>query len=424
MFECVWESSNSWQQMLRPYRIKHIDNFQKTKYLSKEMNVLIVTDMFPTRENPVFGVFIFELSRALTFKNRVVVIHPQLWNPMNRNFDTGKDDLHCRVNGIEVFKQKLFVLPMGDRLFFRSIVSFFTMLPFVIKLKRRFCFDIIHAHMACPAGFVAILLGIIFRKPVIITVHGSDIHTLPKYFFLKRLILFTLKRAHTVIAVSQSLKDLILKMGYFHNKVFVIHNGVRHDIFYPMDKIKARRSLNFSVDRKIILFIGSLIQIKGIDVLLRAFANMSEKNHSNLVIIGKGELDYHLKALAEKLHIESRVHFMGSRKHDEISLWLNACDVFCLPSRNEGFPTVIVEALACGRPVVATKVGGIPEAVTNDTLGILVEPNNTEELAATLNKALEKEWDYQAIAEYGKRFSWNTIAEEYTELYKNVVSKK
>jgi len=392
--------------------------------LLKEMNVLIVTDMFPTMENPVFGVFIFELLKALTFKNRVVVIHPQLWNPMNRNFGTGKSDLHCRVNGIEVFKPKLFVLPKGDRLFFRSTVSFFTMLPFVIKLKRRFCFDIIHAHMACPAGFVSILLGIIFRKPVIITVHGSDIHTLPKYFFLKRLILFTIKRAHTIVAVSQSLKDLILKMGSFHNKVFVIHNGVRHDIFFPMDKIKTRTSLNFSVDRKIILFIGSLTQIKGIDILLRAFANMSEKNHSDLVIIGKGELDYQLKALAKKLRIESRIHFMGSRKHDEIPLWLNACDVFCLPSRNEGFPTVIVEALACGRPVVATRVGGIPEAITNDTLGILVEPNNTEKLAATLNKALEKEWDYQAIAEYGKRFSWNTIAEEYTELYKNVVLKK
>lgn len=388
------------------------------------MNILIVTDMFPSKENPVFGVFIFELSRALTFKNRVVVIHPQVWNPMNRNFHTGKSDLHCWMNGIEVFRPKLFIFPKGDRLLFRSIVSFLTMLPSVIKLKRRFCYDIIHAHMACPAGFAAILLGIIFRKPVIVTVHGSDIHTLPKYFFLKRLILFTLKRAHTVIAVSQSLKDLILKMGPFHNKVFVIHNGARHDIFFPVDKIKTRISLNLPVDRKIILFIGSLIRIKGIDTLLRAFAHITEKSNSNLVIIGKGELGYQLKTLAKELCIETHVNFMGSRKHDEIPLWLNACDVFCLPSLNEGFPTVIVEALACGRPVIATRVGGIPEAITNATLGILVEPNNTEELAAALNKALEKEWDYQAIAEYGKRFSWDTIAEEYTELYKNVISKK
>jgi len=179
---------------------------------------------------------------------------------------------------------KLSILPKGDRLLFRSIVSFFSTLPSVLKLRRRFCFDIIHAHIACPTGFVAILLGITFRKPVIVTVHGSDIHTLQKYFFLKRLILFTLKRVRVVIAVSRSLKDLILKMGYFHNKAFVIHNDVSHDLFFPVDKIKTRKSLNLPDDRKIILFIGSLLRIKGIDTLLRSFVNMSEKNHSNLVI--------------------------------------------------------------------------------------------------------------------------------------------
>ncbi len=384
----------------------------------------MITDMFPSRENPALGVFVFELSRALTFKNKVVIIHTQPWNPMNRNPDKEISDFHCRINGMEVLKPKLLVLPAGDRIFFRSIISFFTVLPFVMKLKRRFCFDIIHAHMACPAGFVAILLGIIFRKPVIVTVHGSDIHTFPKYFSLKRLILFTLKRAHAVIAVSQSLKDSVMKMGYFRNKVFVIHNGTSHDIFSPIDKIKVRRSLNLSVYGKIILFIGNLIQIKGIDVLLHAFASMREKNHSNLIIIGKGELEFRLKALARDLCIETWTHFIGFQKHNEIPLWLNACDVFCLPSRNEGFPTVIVEALSCGRPVVATKVGGIPEAVINDTLGILVEPDNTEELAIALDKAIEKEWDYQSIAIYGKRFSWNTIAEKYCKLYKDVALKK
>ncbi len=390
---------------------------------TEKMKILVLTDMFPGKGDSTSGIFVYELSKALLNKNQIMVIHPQLWNPLRGKFYR-KDNYYNHFNDIEVYRPRLFVLPIGDRLFFRAIIFFLVSLPLVIRLRRKFCFDLIHAHMAGPAGFAAVLLGMIFRKPVIVTAHGSDIHSFPKHFFLKQLVIFTLKRAIWIVAVSQSLKDLILEMGCFHNKVFVIHNGVRHNIFSPMDKIKARRSLNFYVDRKIILFIGSLIQIKGIDILLRAFANMSEKNHSNLVIIGKGELDYQLKALAKKLRIESRVHFIGSRKHDEIPLWLNACDVFCLPSRNEGFPTAIVEALACGRPVVATKVGGIPEAVTNDTLGILVEPDNSEELAATLNKALEKEWNYQAIAEYGKRFSWDTIAEEYTELYKNVVSKK
>lgn len=124
--------------------------------------------------------------------------------------------------------------------------------------------------------------------------------------------------------------------------------------------------------------------------------------------------------LTKELRIESHVSFAGIKNHDEIPLWLNACDVFCLPSYIEGFPAVVVEAIACGRPVVATNVGGISEVITNESFGILVEPGNKEELALALSNALEKKWDYQAIAAYGKRFSWDTIAEEYIKLYKSL----
>lgn len=387
------------------------------------MKILVLTDMFPSKEETTLGVFVYELSKAISCKNQVLVIHPQIWNPLRGEFYR-KDNYYNHFNDIEVYRPRLFALPKGDRLFFRAFVFFLTALPLVAQLRRKFCFDLIHAHMACPAGFAAVLLGIIFRKPVIITAHGSDIHSFPKHFFLKQLVIFTLKRASWIVAVSQSLKELISKMTGSRKELVVIRNGVNHKIFSPADKTKIRKMLNLPNDRKIILFVGNLLSIKGIDLLLYAFAKISKKDHINLIIIGKGESEGKLKELTIKLHIETHVFFIGTKKHTEIPLWLNACDVFCLPSRNEGFPTVIVEALACGRPVVATRVGGIPEAIINDTLGILVEPNNAEELAAALNKALEKEWDYQAIAEYGKRFSWDTIAEEYTELYKNVVLKK
>lgn len=386
------------------------------------MKILVLTDVFPSKEEPTLGVFVYELSKAISCKNQVIIIHPQIWNPSGVIFRK-KDNYYNHFNDIEVYRPKLFVLPIGDRLFFRAIIFFLVSLPLVIRLRRKFCFDLIHAHMAGPAGFAAVLLGMIFREPVIVTAHGSDIHSFPKHFFLKQLVIFTLKRASWIVAVSRSLKDLILKMVTMQKKLSIIRNGSRQETFFPIDKIKTRRSLNLPVEKKIILFIGSLIPRKAVDVLLRAFACMNKKDVI-LLLIGKGDSELELKDLTKELHIETHVRFIGSKKHDEIPLWLNACDVFCLPSHREGFPTVIVEAFACGRPVVATKVDGVPEAITNDTVGTLVEPGNTEELAAALNKALEKEWDYQAIAEYGKRFSWDTIAEEYTELYKNVISKK
>ena len=385
-----------------------------------KMNVLVLTDMFPSKEEPTLGIFVYELSKAISCKNRVIVIHPQIWDPLRGKF-CRKDNYYNHFNDIEVYRPRLFIPPKGDKLFLRAMAFFLIALPLVRKLRKQFYFDLIHVHMAGPAGFAAVLLGMIFSKPVIVTAHGSDIHSFPKHFFLKRLVIFTLKKATKVVAVSQSLKESISKMVSSQKELFVIRNGVNYEIFSPMDK--TREMLNLPNDIKIILFIGSLLPIKGVDLLLHAFADINKKDHINLIIIGKGASEQKLKDLTKELHVETQVSFIGTRKHDEIPLWLNACDLLCLPSHNEGFPTVVVEAFACGRPVVATKVGGIPEAITNDTLGILVEPNNKEELTAALNKALEKEWDYQAISEYGKRFSWDTIAEEYFELYKNAVSK-
>lgn len=387
------------------------------------MKILVLTDIYPGKEEPTLGVFVYELSKAVSYKNQVFVIHPRLWNPLSIKSCKEKQNYPLHMNGIIIYRPKLFILPKGDRLFFRAFAFLIAALPLLRKLRKTSHFDLIHAHMAGPAGFAAVFLGMLFRKPVIVTLHGSDIHTFPKHFFLKRLVIFTLKRATMVVAVSHSLKDLILKMVNIQNKLFIIRNGSRPEVFFPVNKIKTRKNLYLPVDRKIILFIGSLIPRKGVDVLLRAFACMDKKDVI-LLLIGKGDSEFELKALAKELHIETQVYFIGSKKHDEIPLWLNACDIFCLPSHHEGFPTVIVEAFACGRPVVATKVDGVPEAIANDTVGMLVSPNNAEELAAALSNAFEKEWDRQAIAEYGKSFSWDTIAEEYTELYKKAISKK
>ncbi len=387
------------------------------------MNILVLTDIFPSKEEPALGTFVYELAHALSGKNQLVVVCPQLWNPMMREFHKIPDNYHDCVNEIKVYRPKLFIPPKGDRLVFRAIAYFLVSSLLIRKLRRQFSFDLIHVHMAGPAGFAAALLGIILRKPVIITAHGSDIHSFPKHFFLKHIVLFTLKRATQIVAVSQSLKDSMSKMVRPRSEPLVIRNGANHDVFFPMDKTVARGTLNLPHDKKIVLFVGNLLPVKGIDVLLRAFANIHKRNSVSLIIIGKGESGGELKDLTKELNIETYVSFIGTKKHAEVPLWLNACDVLCLPSHREGFPTVIVEAFACGRPVVATRVDGVPEAITNDTVGMLVSPNNAEELAAALNCALGKEWDHQAIAEYGKRFSWDAIAEEYTELYKNVVSE-
>ena len=253
--------------------------------------------------------------------------------------------------------------------------------------------------------------------------HGARLRRphLPSKLFLRRLVLFALKRAHKVATVSFALKGLIEKMAPLQKDISVIRNGVREDAFFPLDKRKCRERLILPAGRKTILFVGNLRPVKGVDSLLRAFVTVSKSNQADLIIIGKGESARELKVLTKALGIEASVCFVGTVSHDVIPLWLNACDVLCLPSHREGFPTIIVEAFACGRAVVATRVGGVPEAVINDSLGILIDANQPDVPAAALNTALAKEWNSQAIAAYGRSFSWRAIAEEYQRLYEEML---
>jgi len=138
------------------------------------------------------------------------------------------------------------------------------------------------------------------------------------------------------------------------------------------------------------------------------------------IIVGSGQLKRELEKLIKELNLQDYVKLVGAKPHEEIPLWMNACDVFTLPSIAEGFPTVLPEVLACRKPVVATKVGGIPEIINKD-VGILVEPRNPKQLKETLNEALEKEWDSQKIVEYSKRFSWDKISKEIMDVYSEVL---
>ena len=154
------------------------------------MKILIVTDMFPDKDEPASGVFVYELTKALSHKNEAVVIHPRLWNPMGLLASFAKRGVQVvlqmekgrynrTANGIEVYRQNYSSCLKGDRLFFRAFAFFFAALPVVKRLQRKYPFDLIHAHMACPAGFAAVLLGMVCGRPVIITAHGSDVHTFP-----------------------------------------------------------------------------------------------------------------------------------------------------------------------------------------------------------------------------------------------------
>ena len=182
--------------------------------------------------------------------------------------------------------------------------------------------------------------------------------------------------------------------------------------------------MNLPPEKKIILTVGHLAGVKGQKYLIDAMQEviMHDKNVV-CIIIGNGKLKEKLKNQIKKLELDDHVKIVGGKSHDEIPMWMNACDVFVLPSLRESFGIVQIEALICGKPVVATFNGGSEEIIINEKFGILVDSKNSDELANAILKAIDNEWDKDYISNYAKQYSWNMVAEKIIGVYDELLEK-
>ncbi|RWX73454.1 MAG: glycosyltransferase family 4 protein [Candidatus Methanosuratincola subterraneus] len=165
-------------------------------------------------------------------------------------------------------------------------------------------------------------------------------------------------------------------------------------------------------------------EIKGHAYLLKSFSIILKKHdNASLILVGDGKLLSKIKNMSSAFNIGNYVYFAGRRSHNEIPLYMNAADLFVLPSLSEGNPTVMFEALGVGLPFVGTRVGGVPEIITSDEYGLLAEPGNPDDLAEKILVALEKEWDREKIRDYARQFTWENIAKQVMKVYEEVLSK-
>ncbi len=279
---------------------------------------------------------------------------------------------------------------------------------------------IIHAHFVWPNGYVAVKIKERCGIPCIVTAHGYDIYDLPfRDDEWRVLIKDVLDNADVVAPVSASNLECIHQLG-IRTPANVIPNGYRSDVFYPRDIRECRKQLGLPDDRKIILSIGNLVDEKGMKYLISAMATLIKK-HPNIfcVIIGRGELKKDLEHQIMSLSLDAAVTLTGGRSHSEIPLWLNACDLFVLPSIRESFGVVQIEAMACGKPVVATINGGSEEIISPES-GILVEPGNETALADAIECGLDKTWDRERIVEYSRKFSLEHVSKMLTNQYSEI----
>ncbi|MEM2703628.1 MAG: glycosyltransferase family 4 protein [Candidatus Bathyarchaeia archaeon] len=288
--------------------------------------------------------------------------------------------------------------------------------------KKSIEFSLLHVHFL-DNGIIGARLKEIYSKPLVITAHGSDVYDMPfRDNWYRNLSKHVLKETDQIITVSKYNVEKLLSLGASLNKLHVIPNGYDERLFGPIPTHVARENLGLPVNKKILLSVGNLVDVKGHIYLVNAMHFVSKKRSDViLIIVGSGVLRKYLEKRVKRLGLSDRIIFIGSRPHEEIPIWMNACDLFVLPSLSEGFPTVIPEAMACGKPIVATKVGGIPEAITCDYLGILVNPKSSEMLFSAILEALEKRWEIEAILQYAKKYSWANLTKQILRVYQKTV---
>jgi glycosyltransferase involved in cell wall biosynthesis len=294
----------------------------------------------------------------------------------------------------------------------------------LVMLKHTFDFDLIHAHAICPDGFAAARIGPQIGALVVCTIHGADINVYPHRTRLTRLVTRrAISSVDAVVTVSAALKDRTLALETAKREIQVIPNGVDLRTFDPVDRGQARAELGLPQDGKIIVYASRLDETKGLSYLLAALNKVLSRNSQCLlVLVGDGPYLQHLEQEATQLGLQDDVIFAGPRPHTEIVRWMSACDLVVQPSLSEGSPLSVYEALACGRPMIASRVGGIPELIVSDDYGLLVPAADPEALAEALLSGLRKEWDVERIRSHGQQYTWGHVADQLITLYEEVLA--
>ncbi|WP_437292082.1 glycosyltransferase family 4 protein [Sorangium sp. So ce406] len=269
--------------------------------------------------------------------------------------------------------------------------------------------DVIVGAFAYPDGFAAVCLGRLLGVPAVIKVHGSDIDVIPRDRRLRRPLSWGLTRAARVVAVSRKLADGVAALGVPRDRVDVVMNGVDAALFRPRSRAEARAALGRSPGSKLLLFVGMLGRDKGVLSLVEAFERLARVHPDlELALVGSGAEEQACRAAAARLG--GRLTVTGYLPHEQVSQWLGACDALVLPSLHEGTPNVVLEALASGRRVVATSVGGIPDILHSPELGELIPPGDTDALADALLRAARHEYDPARVAELAGGRDWDDSA--------------
>ena len=396
------------------------------------MNALIVSRLYPRPTDAVLGVFVEEEARELARLCNLRVVSPTPWFPPVKLFpkwyDYSQLPLREVRQGITVHRPRTLVLPRNLLFPLLGLSAYLALRRLVHQIEGEFPVDLVHAHTAYPDGFAAAKLGKAIGRPTVLTLHGGDVTLYFRSRFGRKYGQWAIANADRVIAVSNSLRRKVLEADSASaDKITVIPNGVDVSKFVPLPRGEAQSELGLTDRTSRVLYVGAITKSKGLDYLLMAFGTLvaSAQEPVELVLVGDGDYQQQARVLVRELGLADAVVFAGKQPNEQIPLWMNASDAVALPSLSEGFGVVLVEAMACGKPVVATTCGGPEDIVTANT-GILVPPAHEPALAQALLDVF-KDGDRFAPAVIRQHavdhYAYEGIAARILDLYTDVLQR-
>lgn len=391
----------------------------------------MISHMYPSSQNTTYGIFIHEQVKALVDEGcEVKVISPVPYAPWPLPALKKKWQGYAAIpsrdlwEGVEVYYPRYIEFPGSYLLDHSGYFMYLGLREIVKKIYRDFPFDLIHAHVALPDGHAAYCLKNEYQVPIVVTIHGQDFQsTLPKGEKFRDKLRVVLGGMDQVITVSSKLRNLVKDEPYF-SKIKVINNGIA-----LLDTGEAVNVLGEKVDKSVILSVSNLKKTKGIDLNLQALASLVKKYpHLQYAIIGDGEERESLENLVDNLGLRDHVTFKGKLPHGEVLKEMAKCRVFCLPSWQEGFGVVYIEAMAQGVPVIGVKGEGIEDVIEHGVNGLLVSPQNVEEIVGAIDSLLSSPDYAKELAQRGKdtvyrEFTWQNNARKTLGLYRSLVSE-
>ena len=399
------------------------------------MKVLVVSHLYPSTANEVAGIFVHDQVRALVKQGvEVMVVSPVPWAGFPVRYLGPKWKAYSRVpfeqtwEGIKVYYPRYLVFPRAKFFASSGWRLYYGIRRVVEQIYDEFPFDLIHAHVAMPDGYGSALLARRFGVPFVVTIHGQDFYqTVYRSHASKQAVGFVLRQASRIVVVSQILRTLAQQhFKGIDSKVVVVSNGI------DLEKINDICSADENSNRvlPVVVSVSNLIKRKAIDVNIQAIARLKKKYPElQYWIVGSGSEEQFLKETASRLGVASRVHFFGRQPHRKALEYIANGGIFSLPSWDEAFGVVYIEAMALGKPVVGCQREGPSSFVEHGKTGILVKCKDVDSVVEALDFLLSHPAEAASMGRRARKmvlqnYTWQRNAEKNLEIYREVLSER